>query len=380
MVLYELALMGVPSDAQSRELEQYLSQVIEPFGLRLGQEIAWRVRPDNFMPPQKTPAAVAFFGAVGVSEVGLNPLLLGGIPILPIASAEGRVSEEIPTQLKALNCLNCAGHGLQRIATAMLECVGLLPRQRRVFVSYRRDGARQAALQLFNALSARLFDVFLDTHGIAPAEDFQAVLWHRLCDSDVLVMLDTPGYFESRWTSAEYGRALAKGISVLRVGWPEVSASPRTATASRIDLTASEVDVTTGQLAEDAVNRICTQLEFVRGQSHAVRSLNLFSNLQQAVECIGGKVAGVGVHNAVYLTLPGGRDIVVYPAVGVPTAMNLNEAVDRAPGQSVAVVYDHIGLQERWLEHLAWLGKNIHAARWVRASEAAWAFAGWEVS
>jgi hypothetical protein len=186
MVLYELALMGVPSDAQAKELEQYLSQVIEPFGLRLGQEIAWRIRPDNFMPPQNTPAAVAFFGAVGVSEAGLNPLLLAGIPILPIASAEGRVSEEIPMQLKALNCLNCASHGFQRIATAMLECVGLLPRQRRVFVSYRRDDARQAALQLFNARSARLFDVFLDTYGIAPAEDFQALLWHRLCDSDVL--------------------------------------------------------------------------------------------------------------------------------------------------------------------------------------------------
>ena len=77
----------------------------------------------------------------------------------------------------------------------MLESVGLLPRQRRVFVSYRRDEARQAALQLFNAFSAKLFDVFLDTHGIAPTEDFQAVLWHRLCNSDVLVMLDTPGLF-----------------------------------------------------------------------------------------------------------------------------------------------------------------------------------------
>jgi hypothetical protein len=100
----------------------------------------------------------------------------------------------------------------------LLECVGLLPRQRRVFVSYRRDEARQAALQMFDALSSRHFYVFLDTHGITPAEDFQAMLWHRLCDSDVLLMLDTPNYFEGRWTSAEFGRALAKGISVLRIG------------------------------------------------------------------------------------------------------------------------------------------------------------------
>ena len=380
MVLYELALMGAASDAQAGELQKYLTQVIAPFGLRLGHEITWNVRPASFMPAQKTPAAVGFFGTPGVSDSGLDLLLAAGVPVLPIASAEGRISAELPTKLKPLNALTWAGDGPERVATALLECVGLLPRQRRVFVSYRRDDARQAALQLFHVLSARLFDVFLDTHGVAPAEDFQAVLWHRLCDSDVLVMLDTPGYFDSRWTSAEYGRALAKGISVLRIGWPGVNPSPRTATASRLDLAVTEIDATTGQLAEPAINRICTQLEFVRGQSHAVRSLNLFSNLRQAVECIGGKVVGVGVHNAIYLTLPDGKNIVVYPTVGVPTSMNLNEAVDRAPGQSVAVVYDHIGLHEGWLKHLAWLGKHIQAVRWVRASEAAWAFAGWEVS
>jgi hypothetical protein len=379
MILYDLALMGAPTDAQIAELERHVSQIIAPFGLRLGQEIAWRIRSNSFTPPQRTPAAVAFFGGIGVSEEGITPLLSLGVPILPIASAEGCISAEIPAQLRPLNCLTCTTHGLPRIATALLECVGLLPRQRQVFVSYRRDDARHAALQLFNALSARLFDVFLDTHGIAPAEDFQAVLWHRLCDSDVLVMLDTPGYFDSRWTSAEYGRALAKGISVLRVGWPNVNPSPRTATASRIDLATSEVDSATGQLAEEAITRICTQLEFVRGQSHAVRSLNLFSNLKQAIECVGGRVAGVGIHNAVHMALPDGKHIVVYPTVGVPTSLNLNEAADRAPGASVGVVYDHIGLDARWLEHLAWLGKNISIARWVKATEAAWTFAGWEV-
>jgi hypothetical protein len=379
MALYELALMGAPSDAQVGELRKYISDVIEAFGLRLDHEVTWSIRPADFNPPQKTPSAAAFFGRVGVSSAGLDPLLRSGVPVLPVASADGQINAEIPAQLRPLNCLSYATHGAQRISTALLECVGLLPRQRRVFVSYRRDDARQAALQLFNALSARLFDVFLDTHGIAPAEDFQAVLWHRLCDSDVLVMLDTVGYFDSRWTSAEYGRALAKGISVLRVGWPNVSPSPRTSTASRVDLTADEIDAATGQLAEEAIRRICTQLEFVRGQSHAVRSLNLFSKLQQGVECIGGTVVGVGVHNAIYITLPDGKDIVVYPAVGVPTSLTLNDAVDHAPGRPVAVVYDHIGLHEKWLEHLAWLGKNIHAVRWVKASEAAWAFAGWGV-
>lgn len=233
-VLYELALMGLPSDDQVREVEQHLLKGIEPFGLTLGKEVAWSTRVTSFEPSQRIAASVVFFGAEGVSDEGLKPILRHGIPIVPVASTYSRVHTEIPEILRSLNCLAYQEDGPQRVATALLECTGLLPRQRRVFVSYRRNESREAALQLFDVLSARHFDVFLDTHGIGPAEDFQAMLWHRLCDSDVLVMLDTPGYFESRWTSAEFGRALAKGISVLRVGWPNSTASARISTASRL--------------------------------------------------------------------------------------------------------------------------------------------------
>lgn len=118
----------------------------------------------------------------------------------------------------------------------------------------------------------------------------------------------------------------------------------------------------------------------VRGQSHAVRCVNLFSKIRQAIETIGGTFRGVGAHNAVYVTLPDGTDVVAYPTVGVPTSLTLHDAVERASGRSVAVVYDHIGLHAQWVEHLAWLGKQVQAARWVRVSEAAWAFAGWDVS
>src|SRR5690348_3569719 len=127
MVLYELALMGAASDAQASELEQDIVRIITPFGLRLGQEIRWRIRPASFTPPQWTPAAVVFFGASGVSEAGISSLLLAGVPVLPVASADGMINAEIPAQLRALNCLTCATHGLQRIATGLLECVGLLP-------------------------------------------------------------------------------------------------------------------------------------------------------------------------------------------------------------------------------------------------------------
>ena len=376
--LYQLAVLGSPTDAQISELEEIVGTAVGMFNLRLGHEVGWEVRPEAFNPDQQRSSAAVFFGGENPPLANVAKLLERGIPLLPIASDVNRVSEEIPELLRPFNCLAYTANGPQRVATALLECAGLLPRQRRVFVSYRRGEAREAALQLFDALSARLFDVFLDTHGIPPAEDFQTMLWHRLCDSDVLVMLDTPGYFESRWTSAEFGRALAKGISVLRVGWPDCTPSARTATASRAELLPDEVDAATGRLADSAVERICLQLEEVRSQSHAVRSVNLVSNLRNAIQTIGGQLVGVGPNKAVYIRLPDGRNVVVYPTVGVPTSTTLHDASTNSPDQSVAVVYDHVGLHPRWLGHLDWLGQHIHSARWVKASEAGWQFADWE--
>ena len=139
------------------------------------------------------------------------------------------------------------------------------------------------------------------------------------------------------------------------------------------------MDAGTGRLADDAIERICIQLEAVRSQSHAVRSVNLVSNLRNAVETIGGQVTGVGLNKAVYIQLPDSREVVVYPTVGVPTSTTLHDASANSPDRSVAVVFDHVGLHPRWLEHLDWLGGHIRTARWVKASEAGWQLADWEV-
>ncbi len=375
---YELIILGAPSQKQTSELKHLISIALKPFHLKIDQEVAWLDSPKIIKLKQQNATAAVFFGGKGVSEANLKTLLENNIPILPVISDSSMVHDEIPEILRSINCLPYSIGGAQRVTTALLECVGLLPRQRRVFLSYRRDEARQAALQLFDELSSRLFDVFLDTHGIAPSEDFQTLLWHRLCDSDVLVMLDTPNYFESRWTSAEFGRALAKGISVLRIGWPNVPPSSRTSTASHLELLEEEFDVVVGRLSNDAISRICTQLESIRSQSYAVRNLNLASNLRNAIEQIGGSVEGVGINKAVHIRLPDGKNVVVYPSVGVPTSITLHNATLNSPDCQVAIIYDPVGLHPGWLSHIDWLGSQIRSARWVKAAEAAWQFADWD--
>jgi hypothetical protein len=376
MILYELALLGSPTNAQTAALEAEVSKVLAPFALTLDKEVSLQVGLSSFAPSQRHASAALFFGSAAAVENGLPPLLEQGIPVIPIASKAAYFFSEMPPILRPINGLSYVEDGPQRISSALLECAGLLPRQRRVFVSYRRQEARGAALQLFDAFSARQFDVFLDTHGIPPAEDFQAMLWHRLCDSDVLVMIDTPGYFDSRWTAAEFGRALAKNISVLRVGWPGCSPSPRAAMIGAIDIAPSEIDAA-GHIADAALDRICRELETRRSESIAVRHLNLVGELKQGVQRIGGKVLGVGLHKCIHIALPDGTDVVAYPTTGTPTSTNLQDAAESARAGSPAIVYDHVGLHSEYLGHLNWLGKQIPNVRLVRACEVAWQFADW---
>jgi len=375
--IYELALMGAPTDGQVAELVKEIEPAVSAFGLRLGVDVGLNIRPLTFEPSNRTSVAVAFFGSEISSDRDVSLLLSRSIPVLPIVSSLVKVKAELPMQLWPINCLEYGAVGAGRVASALLECAGLLPRQRRIFLSYRRDEARQAALQLFDALSARLFDVFLDTHAIAPAEDFQSALWHRLCDADVLLMLDTPTYFESRWTTAEFGRALAKGVAVLRVEWPDMTPSIRTATTSRAELLATEIDASTGRLEDSAIERICSQVEAARSEGIAVRHVNMVGRIRNEIEKIGGRLQGIGPHKAVYLQLADGRGVVAYPTVGVPTSVTLHNAATHAGGSLPAVVYDHVGLLPSWIKHIDWLGEHVKTARWVKACEAGWQFADW---
>lgn len=373
---YELAVVGAPTRAQVQDLERAIRESIDGFGLVLGTDVEWYVKPTEFRPAAVHSCAAVFFGAPGATLPDAGELFRRGIPIVPVASRADKVSAEIPSNLSAINCLFYSDGGADRVATALLECVGLLPKQRRVFVSYRRPESRDAALQLFSDLSERQFEVFLDTHGISPAEHFQEMLWHKLCDSDVLLMLDTPTYFESKWTESEFGSALAKGIGILQVVWPGVTPSDRTATATRLQLVPE--DLRKGLLSAGARKRIRSALESVRTKSHAVRTVNMVTKIREAVQKVGGKIDGVGASRSVHVQVPGGVNLLVVPAIGVPTSTTLHDASVGMERGKVAVVYDHVGLRKRWVEHLDWLGERVTDVRWMKESDVALDLARWK--
>ncbi|WP_382161587.1 toll/interleukin-1 receptor domain-containing protein [Hydrogenophaga sp. ANAO-22] len=326
-----------------------------------------------------TATVAVFFGADGADYPEANRLTRLGVPVVPMVSAASRVNAELPAALRGINALihDPVDIALRRVVTAALQCLGLLPAQRRVFVSYRRDESADVALQLYEALSARHFDVFLDTHSVSVAADFQAALWHRLCDSDVLVMLDTPGYFSSRWTTAEWGRAIAKHISMLQLVWPRHTPVRESHLATSKKLT--DADFSGLRLTAAMVSDVALELERVRSVSVALRHSNMVGTLRTAVEDLGGSVEGVGQKRSVILKLPSGNPLVVYPVVGVPTSLDVHDCIDLSDSRAAAVVYDHLGISDEWRRHLDWLASRVDAVKWLRSREADWQLADIEL-
>ncbi len=369
--LYQCLVFGNPSDEQLTAFAASFGDALNHFGLKAGTEFAiTKGISADFV--ETVPTVAIFFGGAGTTLKEHAELVRLSIPIVPLVSSLKSVSAELPQCLRSINALELAAAdaGLLKPAAVALQCLGLLPSQRRVFVSYRRDESREVALQLFETLSARQFDVFLDTHSVAAAVDFQTMLWHRLCDADVVVMLDTPRYFDSRWTKVEWGRAIDKHISILQVIWPGHTASRFARLATPLPLQAGDLDG--ARLSDAVVERVALGVEALRSRSIALRHASIAGGLRSAVEELGGSVEGYGPRRSIVLKLPSGAPLVAYPSVGVPTAVTVHEAVYDGDTRPAAVVYDHVGLSEHWMAHLGWLGTSFTSVRWLRSREVGW--------
>lgn len=372
--LYQCLIFGQPAPEQVSALTQTISTAMVDFGLLSGEHYSITEGfGGGFV--EIVPTVAVFFGCPGASLPEHSNLMRLNIPIVPLVSDVANVSKELPECLRPLNALALvpADTKLVKPASVALQCLGLLPTQRRVFVSYRRTESRDVAVQLFEALSARQFDVFLDTHSVGAATDFQSVLWHRLCDCDVVVMLDTPGFFDSRWARLEWGRATDKHISILQVLWPGHTPSRYSSLATPRFLT--EGNFASGKLTEAVIDDIALQVEGLRSKSVALRHANIAGHLRSSIERMGGSIEGIGTRRSIVMKLSSGSAVVAHPSVGVPTAVTLHEAVRDGDRRRTIVVYDHVGLSDEWMTHLDWLGANFKGVQWIKSRQA-----GWELS
>lgn len=384
MAFYEVLILGTPTTEHLEALTRQIESVAEMFRLSIPGDIAI-IQASNASSrnPKASVVALYFGGNPSVDSELVLQLEAAKVPIVPVVKRGTSVTDAVPEEISSTNaCLiDYDDHGLEALGSVTFEVLGLLHRQRRVFISYRRSESREVALQLFDELSSRGFDVFLDTHDIRPAEQFQEMLWHRLSDCDVTVMLDTKDYFGSKWTSQELGRSQALGIQILRIVWPNHSGSRYLSLSDTVALKDSDFDGVQ-KLRPELLTEISRRAEMLRSRSIATRHIDLVGRLKSEVERIGGRFEGIGAFRSVSLTLPNGRQIEAYPMVGIPTAEMLNDVQVRASGSGHArfpcLVYNHVGIRPMWMEHLRWLDEQISTVRTLKVSEAGWDLVEWD--
>jgi hypothetical protein len=285
---YQLVVLGTQGDSQVSDCAARLDKALNLSFAHLGvdpKKFLARVMSGTAGPDRKMPSVAVFFGLVPSPALSVNDarrlddLLTDGVLIIPVVADAGRFSTFVPPQIAGLNgiSLEDCGADFERLAARILEGFGLLRERRRLFISYRRVETSGVAAQLYEALDEAGFDVFLDSHGVLhPGEPFQDILWHRLADTDVAVVLDSPGFLASRWTAEELARANISNIQILQVLWPGLTEGAAEAFSTfhpllQEDFEGTETLGRAVRLLDDCVRAIVDAVEGLRARAMGAR-------------------------------------------------------------------------------------------------------------
>lgn len=365
---YQLILLGAESVIRDDIVSQILKNIKE---LGLSEEILKIVNSSNLNKEYSgnQPAFAIYFGDKNGNFVDLETtrkLLSDGTMILPVFF--NSFSTDIPKVLENQNGIHYKDGELNRIANVVLESFELLRNTRKIFISYKRTESTSIAIQLYEAIEAHNFDVFLDTHSIGKGEPFQDELWHRMSDSDVIVLLNTPNFLESHWCKEEFAEASAKQIGIVQLVWPnhEIKKIDQSSQICYpLQLVKSDFiaeifdDYEKSKLSDNIVQRILILVESVRARNLAARQDNLIAEFRSIAEKNGRTVT---VQPERFLTedLPSGKRIIYIPTIGTPQSTSCQSAEIKKEllgynDVSIRLIYDDLRVRDKWLKHLDWL-------------------------
>jgi hypothetical protein len=218
---------------------------------------------------------------------------------------------------------------------------------------------------------------------LLPGEPFQDILWHRLADTDVALLLDSPEFLASRWTEDELARANTSNIQILQVLWPGQTEGATAAFSMfhplrQEDFKRRRTLGPAARLLERSVGEIVDAVESLRARAIGARHAFLVREF-----VIEARKAGLSVLTTLERTLvvsaPGGDKVLVQPAIGVPDAERYETLEglhqrDVLTGRTYSLppvlLYDQTGIRARWLKHLSWLNGNLACARSISLVEA----------
>ncbi len=343
---------------------------------------------------KNAPAYCLYFGSPNGDFMHLDlleELIADARLILPVVTDLKKFNQFIPPPLRPINGFEATGAKPEEgLVGCILEGLSLLRASRRVFISYKRDESTGVAIQLFERLEKAGFNVFLDTHSIRPGEQFQDELWQRLADTDIVVLLNTPGFINSEWSKAELARANSMSIGILQLIWPTHKLEREAEICIPYQLTAS--DFARGRfnrhagyraaaplkqgakslafnrhlgpgsnLGATALDKVVNLAESLRARSLAARRDNLIKEFMSAAKKL-TVVANLKWDKTITANHPAHGLVHIIPTVGVPEAFtyyNSSSEANPSVNGPVYLLYDQTGIRDKWVQHLGWLDKNL---------------------
>lgn len=283
---YEVVLLHRDLDQFAEEVADAVNQTADGLLERTG---VLHCRTDLSQSGGNAPVTVAYLGnKAGQRDdsirEALNRALALHFPILPIVRREdpGDVHEKLPSAISAINAIQW-DDARERTVTTLLGMLGLVERERRLFLSYVRRDSDRLAEQLHRVLVQSGFDVFLDRFTLPPGSDVNRRIDEELADKAFVVLLESAGFAESRWVQHEIAYALRHRMGILALSLPnegEVASSVDDAFRIRLN----EQDFLDCELTQNALDAVVGEIELAHAQAIRRRREQMLGTLTERLE------------------------------------------------------------------------------------------------
>lgn len=375
---YQVAVLGPEATAQLGRLQKAVGQSVGVLGLPPQKVVRFlTVRTLRFR-NAKLPLVAVYFGGPNtraVDEKTAQVLVDEDVAILPLVTRTDEFQAQVPACLHRINgmALDANDPELVRVAQWVMTALGLVRERRFSFISYYRQEATRFALQLHQEMDARGWTSFLDTHSLAAGLEFQAELWDRMNDADLLILLDSPSALSRQYVRQEIERADQLGMGVLQVVWPDHKPDRVTDLATKFLLKSDDFRPGSPQrrggllLRKHVLGRLLAEAERLRARSLAARRDRLVRTFIARARDAGLTVAvsepdrlDVAGRNGNYAVVPvvGHVDsTLAFRAERRLAATHAGAKLVKPPRP--VLLYDDIGLLQERVEHIVWLDGHL---------------------
>ena len=379
---YEIQVIQLDRVGWMTELREALAAELREVGLHRTVAVAVREVP----PPPDAPSIGVYFGSPDAAvhsgvRASVEAAIRAGLVLIPVVAELSEYATCVPDSLASANGFAWDGAGAaERLARLLLQELGIEDRQRRVFISYRREDGLAAAEQLHDQLSHKGFVPFIDRFAIRSGRQVQEAIADALEDHAFLLLLETPLAHTSDWVFDEIDYAISHTMGALILQWPHnPEPVPGSQGLPRLPLCPNEllVDDHGYEILKDTtLDKVLARVEAAHAQGLVRRRRMLVQSVEEAASAAG----------CTCVPLPGWRLLVEHAGhstlLGItprlPTAEDLQD-LDQARSasgvdRSAVLVHSARALREQLRSHLTWVAcdrdlvltpENAIGAQWI---------------